>query len=250
MILAGTVTEIMSPKSETTITYSNDGSSKSGVGNFIVQSFIIIGKQRAIPALPIFTESVQGLKKLEKMTLEILPLASGRKYSEVEIYERMDFVMTDSTAHNLGVIQEVGTELGAESSPLSLVCNVHPLMMMQGKVKSVFKEIHDALGTGVIKECFMVDIDFRNDSLFEKALHCLTSFISNEFSSKPWNRQQEFDFFIKPKKNESLCLMDPKFNRLFDCALTVLYHLDDIRQFLIAVFLTWSCLNLCSVLLL
>ena len=81
-------------------------------------------------------------------------------------------------------------------------------MMMRGKVKSVFKEIHDALGKGVIKECFMVDIDFRNDSFFEKALHCLTSLISNEFSSKPWNRQQEFDFFIKPKKNESFCLKD------------------------------------------
>ena len=96
--------------------------------------------------------------------------------------------MTDSTAHNLGVIQEVGAELGAESSPLSLVSTVHPLMMMQGKVKSVFKEIHDALGTGIIKECFMVNIGFRNGSLFEKALNCLTSFISNEFSSKPWNR--------------------------------------------------------------
>ena len=105
-------------------------------------------------------------------------------------------------------------------------------MMMQVKVKSVFKEIHDALGTGVIKECFMVDTDLCNDSLFKKALHCLTSFISNEFSSKPWNRQQEFDFFIKPKKNESFCLKDHRFNRLFDCALTVLYHLDDIRQFL------------------
>ena len=140
--------------------------------------------------------------------------------------------MTDSTAHNLGVIQEVGAELGAESSPMSLVCNVHPLMMMQGKVKSVFKEIHDALGTSCIKECFLVDIDFRNESLFEKALHCLTSFISNDYSSKPWNRQQEFDFFIKPKKNESLCLKDHRFNRLFDCALTVLYHLDDIKQFL------------------
>ena len=59
--------------------------------------------------------------------------------------------MTDSTTHNLSVIQEVGTEIGVECSPLSLVCNVHPLMMMQGKVKSVFKEIHDALGTDVIK---------------------------------------------------------------------------------------------------
>ena len=51
--------------------------------------------------------------------------------------------MTNSTAHNLGVIQEVGTELWAESSPLWLVCNVYLLMVMQGKVKSAFKEIQD-----------------------------------------------------------------------------------------------------------
>ena len=66
MILASIVTEIMSPESETTITYSNDGSSKSGAGNFIVQSFIINGKQRTLPTLPIFTEFVQSLKEVER----------------------------------------------------------------------------------------------------------------------------------------------------------------------------------------
>ena len=66
MILASIVTEIMSPESETTITYSNDGSSKSGAGNFIVQSFIINGKLRALPTLPIFTEFVQSLKEVER----------------------------------------------------------------------------------------------------------------------------------------------------------------------------------------
>ena len=66
MILASIVTEIMSPESETTITYSNDGSSKKGAGNFIVQSFIINGKQRAFPTLPIFTEFVQSLKEVER----------------------------------------------------------------------------------------------------------------------------------------------------------------------------------------
>ena len=66
MILASIVTEIMSPESETTITYSNDGSSQSGAGNFIVQSFIINGKQRALPTLPIFTEFVQSLKEVER----------------------------------------------------------------------------------------------------------------------------------------------------------------------------------------
>ena len=66
MILASIVTEIMSPESETTITYSNEKKTKSGAGNFIVQSFIINGKQRALPTLPIFTEFVQSLKEVER----------------------------------------------------------------------------------------------------------------------------------------------------------------------------------------
>ena len=49
------------------------------------------------------------------MTLEILSLASGGKCSEVETYGQIDFVITDSTAHNLGVIEEAGTQLRAES---------------------------------------------------------------------------------------------------------------------------------------
>ena len=43
--------------------------------------------------------------------------------------------MTDSTSHNLNVINQVAEELGAESVPSTLLCNAHPLMMMfQGKV--------------------------------------------------------------------------------------------------------------------
>ena len=39
--------------------------------------------------------------------------------------------MTDSTAHNMGVIDEVCSDLGSDTKPTSLVCNVHPLMMFQ-----------------------------------------------------------------------------------------------------------------------
>ena len=56
---------------------------------------------------------------------------------------------------------------------MSLVCNVHPALMMQGKVKEVYKEIHNALGPSTIKDCFLVNIDFHNDIIFEKAMHCL-----------------------------------------------------------------------------
>ena len=129
--------------------------------------------------------------------------------------------MTDSTAHNLGVIEDVCSELQVENIPDSLLCDVHP-MMFQRKVKDVWQKIHDAFGTSAIKDCFITDIDFRNESFIYKAITCLTSFINNEYSSKPWNPQQHFNAFISPKKNESISVRDHRFNRIFDCCIHIL----------------------------
>ena len=35
----------------------------------------------------------------------------------------------------------------------------------------MYIEVHDALGAATIKECFLVNIEFRNESLFDKALY-------------------------------------------------------------------------------
>ena len=66
--------------------------------------------------------------------------------------------------------------------------------------------------------------------IYNKAINCLCSFINGDYSSKPWNRQQHFDAFISPKKNESLSLKDHRFK--FECCLRTLYHLDDIKEYL------------------
>ena len=232
LILAGITNEIMSSEMETVVTYSNDGSALSGVGNYIVQSFSINGKQRALPTLNIFTETRASLKELQLMTYKILAASSGWKYTEKDLVEKIDFVMTDSTAHNIGVIQDVCDELETDSIPDSLICHIHPMMMFQRKVKAVWQEIHDAFGTNSIKDCFITDVDFRNESFICKALACLSSFINKDFSSKPWNRQEHFDAFISPHKNESLSLKDHRFNRIFECCLRVLHHLDDIKLYL------------------
>lgn len=139
MILAGIVNEMMSPDAvNSAITLSNDGSAQSGVGNFIVQSFFINGKQRALPTLSIFTESRSNLSDMTQFILKMLSTASGFQYSEKQIMERVDFVVTDSTAHNMGVIDNVCDELETDSKPDSLVCHVHPLMMFQSKLKQVY----------------------------------------------------------------------------------------------------------------
>ena len=162
----------------------------------------------------------------------MLAAANAWKFNESDLVNKIDFVMTDSTAHNLGVIEDVCSVLQIENIPDSLVCHVHSMMMFQRKVKDVWQEIHDAFGTSTIKDCSITDIDFRNESLIYKAITCLTSFINNEYSLKPWNRQQYFDAFISPKKNESISVKDHRFNRIFDCCIHILYHVDDIKLYL------------------
>ena len=105
-------------------------------------------------------------------------------------------------------------------------------MLFQQKIKALCQSIHDSLGKGKINDCFLVDVDFCSESFVIKAMKCLSNFINKENSAKPWNRYGHFTAFIKPKKNMSLCLKDHRFNRLGDCAVTLLYHLDDITSYL------------------
>ena len=152
----------MLPDSHTVVTYSGGGSAESGVGNYVVQSFSVNGKQRALPTMSIFTESKTSLKEMQFMTFKMLAASTGWKYTEKELVEKIDFVVIDSTSHNLGVIEKVCTELQTDSVLYSLVCHVHPMMMFQRKIKAVWQEIHDAFGANTIKECFLNHVDFCN----------------------------------------------------------------------------------------
>ena len=82
MVLSSVVDEIVSQDSEdTVITYANGGSSKSRVVSFVVQSFMVNGKQRVLPVMSIFTESKESLKDLELTTLRILSAAIAGKHT-------------------------------------------------------------------------------------------------------------------------------------------------------------------------
>ena len=62
MALCAIVHEIMSSETDAAITYSNDDSSMSGVGSYVVQSLTINGVNKSLPTLAIFTESRETLK--------------------------------------------------------------------------------------------------------------------------------------------------------------------------------------------
>ena len=232
MALNAIVQEMMEEGNTSSITYSNDGSSMNGVGSFVVQSLTINGVRRTLPTLGIFTESRESLKDLEITTLKILSAATGHKYSEQDVLKKISSVMTDSTSHNLEVIGLVAEELEVEHIPKTLLCNIHPLMMFQGQMKGLCLDIHNSLGNKKITDCFLVDVEFKNESFIIKSLKCLSNFINKDYLSRPWNRSSHFASFIAPKENRSLSLKDHRFNRLSECALTILYHLDNIGNYL------------------
>ena len=63
--------------------------------------------------------------------------ACGGQHSEKDILQKIDFIMTDSTADDLNVTKNVCQELGWDSVPNSLECNLHALMMFMSKEKEI-----------------------------------------------------------------------------------------------------------------
>ena len=118
---------------ETCVVYSNDGSAQSGVRNYVVQSLSINGVQRNLPTFGIFTEKRETLADLVKCTIQILSAASAYKYNTSDILKKITFVMSDSTAHNLNVMEKVCEDEGVENNPLVLLCNIHPLICFRGR---------------------------------------------------------------------------------------------------------------------
>ena len=140
--------------------------------------------------------------------------------------------MTESISHNLEEIGMLGKELQVDEIPKTLLCNVHPLMMFQSKMKEICHDIHNSLGNKKIAECFLVDIEFEDELFVIKSLKSLSNFINNDYSSKPSNKPGPFATFIAPKENRSLLLKDHRFNRISECALVLLYHLDYFGKYL------------------
>lgn len=78
--------------------------------------------------------------------------ACGGQHCEKDILQKIDFIMTDSTADDLNVTKNVCQELGWDSVPNSLECDLHALMFVKRKGGWVNR----------IKECFLIGISYKN----------------------------------------------------------------------------------------
>ena len=142
-LLAEDITK--NPNSKTGVVYSHDGSGINKFGSYLVQSLTMNGVRISLPTFGVFTGTRETLKDLQIATLDILSAASNSECSKEDILKRISFVMSDSTSHKLGVTEAVCEELEVEDVPLTLVCNVCPLMVFDYQIKELCQKIHDCL---------------------------------------------------------------------------------------------------------
>lgn len=224
------VKEIVNSNEEVLVTYSDDGSKKQGAGSFSVQGITVNGNYRSLPTMSIASESRHNLAALKVAVLEILEAASG--VSAKTLFEKIDFVITDQTAHNVKVDEMVAERLESEHIPDHLYCNVHPTLMFNRVITKQWAEVENTLGRDKIYSNFLVNATTTATSVTEQALDCMTRLINHDFDHKPWNKSREFDLHIAPRPNKSVSLKDEHFNRLTLTCAVCLYHVDDVMSFL------------------
>ena len=94
--------------------------------------------------MSIASESKPNLVELKLTTLQILSAASG--VDAKVLFERIDFVISDQTAHNIDVELLVAKELGTEKVPNQLFCNVHPCLMFSQLIVKHWSQLEHAIG--------------------------------------------------------------------------------------------------------
>ena len=80
-----------------------------------------------------YSQKKETLADLVKCTIQIFSAASAYKYSKSDILKKIIFVMSDSTAHNLKIMEKFCEDKGVENNPSVILYNIHPLMCFRGR---------------------------------------------------------------------------------------------------------------------
>ena len=155
--LAKIADKILCSDQSVTITYHDDGSKKQGVGSYSVQGASINGEFLPFPTLNISSETRQNLAELKLTVLSMLAVCGG--CTRESLWEKIDFVMTDSVSHNLGVEDIVSEELEVDHLPDHLLCQVHPSLMFTRIQTKLWRESDTTIGPQKIFDGFCLTIN-------------------------------------------------------------------------------------------
>ena len=173
---------MLDQEESTTVTYHDDGSRSKGAGGYSVQGVTVKGKFYPLSTLAISSEMMENLARLKITILQLLSITSG--VSVEALWRKIDFVMGDGNAHNIGVEEIVAKELKVEHVPGHLLCQVHPSLMFGRELVKVWKELDATIGPEKIFAYFLVSLSDQQDSITEQWINCLLRLVTHDFDHK------------------------------------------------------------------
>ena len=229
--LSKIVQEMLDSEDRATITYHDDGSRTQGTGAYSVQGITAKGQYYALPTLKIAAETRENLADLKVAVLSLLAVCGG--VTKESLWEKVDFVMTDSVSHNMGVADIVSQKLEVSHIPDHLLCHVHPSLMFNREICKLWSDVDSSIGPHKVFAGFSVTIGNPQVSVTENWLDCLLRLVSHDFDHKQWNKAEMFDMHIGHKKNPAKTLQKERFNSLVYSCAVALYLDQDVTDFLL-----------------
>ena len=216
--LAKIAQKIADAPSNATVTLHDDGSRAQGCGGYSVSGVTLPGKEPGtteyfpFPTLPIARETRENLAELKLTLLSILATCGG--VTRQNLWTKIDFSMTDSVSHNKGVEELVAIALEVDHLPSHLLCNVHPSLMFVRETLKLCVEIDSTLTPEKIYAGFSITITDQQISVFQNCVDCTLRLVSRDFNHKAWNKAEEFELFLAPRKIQIKRLQMERFNSL------------------------------------
>uniref|UniRef100_A0A0L8FLC5 Uncharacterized protein n=1 Tax=Octopus bimaculoides TaxID=37653 RepID=A0A0L8FLC5_OCTBM len=180
------------------------------------------------PLLSLLVAS-QARDNLVNLKVTVFSLLEAENNITVKtVFEKIDFVISDQTSHNVGIEEIVAENSGTEHIPEHLFCNVHPSLMF-----NQWSDIENAIRRHKIYSSFLVNVTSSSSWVTEQARDCMTRLINHDFDHKSWTKAGEFHKHIQPRVSKSVALKNERFNHLTLTCAIALYHLDDVASYLV-----------------
>lgn len=143
----------------------------SPVGSYMIRTLVISAVQCTLTTMGIFREQGEA-QRLGENSFQIFIYSNRPQIFGTRHLKKYSLLWLSHVS--LLVIELVAEEREFDHIPKTLLRNVHPLMMLQGKIKKLFQDIHNSGGNKKITDFFLANVEFKNESFTKKSLKLIS----------------------------------------------------------------------------
>ena len=111
---------------------------------WLVQCINVKGNIIALPTLPVASKSQDNLADLLVAVIHMVAVCGGVEAQE--LWYNINFTLSNSTYHNIGLVNVAATVLELQHMQDQLLRHVHVMYMFSNQLLKVFSDIEDTVG--------------------------------------------------------------------------------------------------------